>query len=161
MRDEFEAGIPENLKGLAERLSGWQPSAGNLDRDRLLYEAGREAGLAEARAIFRRRFWPMSAIAASLLILSLGLIATRSPDRKQPVKHVEMVKAPVADRTTDDEAPIAPADPNSYLALSRRIGAGSLDSVPTDRARTRSAPSNPVDSLTPLRTRDLDRLLNL
>ena len=161
MRDEFEVGIPENLKNFAERLVGWQPTAGNLDRDRLLYEAGREAGLAEARAMFRRRFWPMTAVAASLLALSVGLLITRAPDREQPTSRVDVVKGPRPDRAIGDETPIAPADPNSYLALSRRIGAGSLDSIPTDRARTGSAPSNPVDSLTPLRTRDLDRLLNL
>lgn len=143
----------DDLNALADRLRGWQPSAGGLDRDRLIFEAGRAAGLAEARTSFHKRFWPL-AMAASLL-LAAGFFMTRQPER------VEVAKAPQPPGPAVEIPPIPPTDPNSYLALSRQIAAGGLDPIRHDPARTAPDPSISVDRPSPLRARDLDRLLNL
>ena len=77
MRDPLGADdIPaDELNALADRLRGWRPSVGGLDRDRLIFESGRAAGLAEARATFRRRIWPL-AMAASMLVAVGWAVAT-------------------------------------------------------------------------------------
>jgi hypothetical protein len=143
----------DDLNTLADRLRGWQPSAGGLDRDRLIFEAGRAAGLAEARVSFHKRFWPL-ACAASLL-LAAGFFMTRQPER------VEVAEAPQPIRPIVEGLPISPIDPNSYLALSRQIAADGLDPIRRDPARSESDPSISADRPSPLRARDLDRLLNL
>jgi hypothetical protein len=144
----------DDLNALADRLRGWQPSTGGLDRDRLIFEAGRAAGLAEARASFHRRFWPL-AMAASLL-LATGLFMTRHPE---PVEVAEV--SPQPPRPIVVSPPIPPIDPNSYLALTRQIAAGGLDPIRRDSPRPESDPSISVDRPPPLRARDIDRLLNL
>jgi len=161
MRDEFDAGIPENLNALADRLRGWQPSSGGLDRDRLIFEAGRAAGLAEARTTYRKRFWPMAMATAASLLVAASVLLTRNPERKETPERIEMAKIPQHSQPLPETAPITPVDPNSYLALARRIADGILDPAPTDRVRSGSDLPNPVDHSTPLRARDLDRLLNL
>lgn len=143
----------DDLNALADRLRGWKPSAGALAHDRLIFEAGRAAGLAEARNSFRRRFWP-PAMAASLL-LAAGLFMTRHPDR------VEVAQVPQPPRPVVESPPIPPLDPNSYLALSRQIAAGGLVPVRHDPARSESDPSTSADRPPPLRARDLNHLLNL
>ena len=161
MRDEFDAGIPENLNALADRLRGWQPSSGGLDRDRLIFEAGRAAGLAEARTVYRKRFWPMAMATAASLLLAVGLFLTREAEPSGRQERNEMAKISQQSQPLPETVPITPVDPNSYLALARQIADGSLDQGPTEPTRSGVDHPSPIDRPTPLRARDLDRLLNL
>jgi hypothetical protein len=153
-----------DMNALAARLQGWRPSAGGLDRDRLIFESGRAAGLAEARARFRRQFWPL-ATAASLLLATVGFLLARQQVHEQ--REAAEAEVAVADsfplQPTHPIPAIEPIDPNSYLALARRFASGDVDPIQAAPVRpsesNRSSPS--VDQPPPLRARDFDRLLNL
>lgn len=159
-RDDIDTPAADPLNVLADRLRGWQPSTIGLDRDRLIYEVGRAAGLAEARTQFRRRLWPL-AVAASLL-LGISLVVTTRPRTKiaEPTRVEVAVREPQPSLPPVEMPPIAPVDPNSYLALARRIEDGSLESGQKATHTNSHAPAS-SNGPPPLRARDLDRLLNL
>jgi hypothetical protein len=163
--DPNTANSSEELNALAARLQTWRPSAGGLDRDRLIFESGRAAGLAEARAMDRGRLWPM-ATAASLL-LAVGFYMARGPEKGGEPERIDLAvksaEVPRSPQPIAESAPIAPIDPSSYLALARQFASGDLDPIQAEPVRpsdsNRSSP--PVDRPPPLRARDFDRLLNL
>ena len=173
-RDD-ENPIGPDLTALERRLAGWQPSAGSLDRDRMLYDAGRAAAGA--------RTW--RAIAASLLIASVGLAALLAHQHSSLVRERALLSQERAERlqvetalaarpaaaqpATSSPLPAAiePPSPSSYLALSARMADGLDDLLSRgsgiDPAPTRSAPANPGEELhpEPLRPRDVRRVLEL
>jgi hypothetical protein len=59
--------VDPELSALEQRLAAWRPSPGALDRDRMLYDAGRAA----ARAENRLQSWRLAT--AALLVISIGL----------------------------------------------------------------------------------------
>src|SRR4029077_18348169 len=56
-----------------ERLRSWVPSARGLDRDRMLFEAGRAQGQESLRARTSARLWKLATAAALLLASGLGM----------------------------------------------------------------------------------------
>ncbi|HVX86206.1 MAG TPA: hypothetical protein VH253_15595 [Phycisphaerae bacterium] len=46
--NEANGGVPEELEAFQRRLAGLRPAATSLDRDRVLFESGRAAGMAGA-----------------------------------------------------------------------------------------------------------------
>ncbi len=163
-RGDHDPGIPaESLDPLADRLRAWQPATPvDIDRDRLIFEAGRAAGIAETRRAYRGRFWPL-ATAASLLMATAGFLLARQQGREQGRRPetVESVAIPSILQPTAELPPIEPVDPNSYLALARRIADGHLDPFQAGSKSPDPDSSRPRNDSAPLRARDVDRLLNL
>ncbi|SIO60484.1 hypothetical protein SAMN05444166_6409 [Singulisphaera sp. GP187] len=145
-----------------QRLGQWRPAAGGLDRDRMLFEAGR----ASAGDASLRRFAVGSI--AGLLVVALGLgglLVHERSQRRFVEAELAAVRHPVnVDRPTSP-APtvVVAADPNSYLVLTRRM----IDSAPDEFPFTASLPAPAQPSLpdepplTPLRARQLGRVIEL
>ena len=70
-----------DLSELERRLAAWRPAAGALDRDRMLYEAGRAA----ARADGRVQSWRLAT--AALVLLAVGLGGLLVHERSQRHAH--------------------------------------------------------------------------
>lgn len=90
--ENFDAELPEELKLLETALRQLTPTASQIDRDQLMYQAGQasvlstgDTGVALARQLSvmnrRQNYWPMATAALVLLSITLGglwLHATRS-----------------------------------------------------------------------------------
>ncbi|QDV38768.1 hypothetical protein [Tautonia plasticadhaerens] len=144
-------GPDEPLTPLEARLLGWRPSPGGLDRDRMLFEAGRSGALAEARG----RFW--RGATAGLVLASIGLVVALIDARvDQGALRDELAamkaRGGVFDASVEPSwgtsstpdpreiaaEPVAPPpiepvalDASSYLAMTRRLV--SLDGTLADR----------------------------
>ena len=176
-RDD-ENPIGPDLTALEHRLSGWRPSAGSLDRDRMLYDAGRAAA-AGARP------WPL--MAASLLLATLGLAALLAHEHSalgrertllaQERAQRRQLETALAARTeasqstfpspVQQDAPIEPPAPSSYLALTARLAADVDDPAPPhiiddpERRALAPAPERGPARPSPFRPHDFRRVLDL
>ena len=96
---------------LAERLSRFTPDAGGLDRDALLFAAGR----ASARP--GRRWKALAGALAASQVLTLVLLWPHAPPAAPSVAPAP----PVAVQTAE---PAPPPDPSSWSSLRDRMFAG-------------------------------------
>jgi hypothetical protein len=72
MSDErFKEKLPDELKAVETALRGLTPAAGAIDRDRLMYLAGR-ASARQPSPKLSRFVWPLTTAALLLLSLTLG-----------------------------------------------------------------------------------------
>lgn len=91
-----------NADPLVEKLSRFSPDASGLDRDALLFQAGRASAPP-------RRFWPaVAGILALSQAATLLYFLTRNPDPSAPVA----TSVPVAEPTTP--APDASREPETW-----------------------------------------------
>jgi hypothetical protein len=117
---------PEHeLKALEAALSGLTPSAGRLDRDRVLFRAGQKAAP-------RRWLWP--AVAAALVLLSTGLgTALLLRPGAIVVERIVYLKAPPAAKP-DEEPPSAfaeaPPSWSRYYQIREAVLTRGLDALP-------------------------------
>lgn len=91
--------IPPDLTKLEATLAGLLPAAAGLNRDRLIYEAGR-------RSLPRRRGWPAAAVLFAGLSLALGFQSFLRPE--PPPRVVEIVKLVPAPAPSTAQMPSAP-----------------------------------------------------
>ena len=153
-RDD-EHDIAPDLSRTERRIAAWRPSAVAIDRDRMLYEAGRASARAAARP------WQFATAATLLLAVGLGGWAVRERSR---------LANELAARSTITLPPsmpelIEPPDPNSYRALSALPPEGweMASAIENDLASksphpdTAERPTHP----TPLRPQDILRVLDL
>lgn len=103
----------DDLTALERSLSGLAPSRA-VDRDRLMYEAGRRAGLREASRGWR---WPAVAAAFALATLVQGVVLSRRP-AERVVERIVAVPDPmpapdpvVILTRREPERPRRPGDP--------------------------------------------------
>lgn len=154
--------LPEGpLSDLERRLERWRPLPGSLDRDRMLFDAGRAAARAES--------WGRlgAALAASFALVAVGLGGLLVRERGD--RHA--LEATLAERTREPALPervsplptFAEPAPNSYLALSRRILASGLEELPqaASNAPRGEIPERPEPPLTPLDARWRGGLMDL
>lgn len=146
----------EPINEIENRLALWKPAATALDRDTLLYEAGRAAGRAEMRSHIVH-----GSLACSLIaIVVLGGTLVRDRPRNDAIKPnrggaiiIESATnaAPNPDAIAIDRgwepAPILSTD--SYLALSRAAGSGGFESAPRPNPSESSTRSNSTDYASP------------
>lgn len=100
--------LPPELEGLAAQLRGLTPAPAALNRDRLMFEAGRAAagrGLA---------MWRGLAAAALLLAATLGAWAGWQGDRV--VERVVYVPAPTPERSPAEKLPEKPVQQGQPVA---------------------------------------------
>jgi hypothetical protein len=163
----------DEMKALEERLGSWVPSLGNVDRERMLFEAGRASSLGSTRIENGSRFWKLSTAAAVLLAAALAFAWKQERGRIQALEQVILAQdgRPGGQPKIEPEPePVPenrdlPVDPGSYLGLVRQLKIQSMDGGPIDfptaPASSSSGPTPPVPNPRPLRPRDLDRVIAL
>jgi hypothetical protein len=158
---------PENdPTGFERRLAAWLPAPTALDRDRMLFDAGRASARAEARG----RVWTSAAVVLTLLLVGMGTLFARERSRCLALQTM-LAARPAAAGPTLAEAPpqvALPArsaerpGPNSYLVLTMRLGSGELDIPPASPVRNAAhTPDKTGPQRPPLRPRAFERLLDL
>ncbi len=172
--DENEIG--PDLTALERRLSAWRPAAGALDRDRMLYDAGRAAAGA--------RSWRLAA--AALLIATLGLGGLLIHEKRELARDRSLLAQERAHRLEAETALAARAGasqpsaaipaatpaiglpaPESYLVLTSRLAQGVVEAPwPADGREPApigpsSRSSEPSPRPVPLRPSDIQRVLDL
>jgi hypothetical protein len=158
--------------GLERRLASWLPATTALDRDRMLFEAGRASALAEPSG----NAWPAAAVALALLLAGLGGLFAREHSRRVALETVLAARppvqapAPVFAATPPRVAPPGPAPsaerpgPSSYFVLTTRLtaGEGELDFPPVFRKPSAEDPPGETRPRPPtLRPRGFERVLDL
>lgn len=109
----------DELNDLASRLAAWKPSTTGLDRDRMLFDAGRQS----AQPGRGRVAWPVISGCLAILAATLGVELVRDRSARMAISgglrqiglavHENHQRPPV-------QPPIAePPAPDSYLAASR------------------------------------------
>jgi hypothetical protein len=162
------------LKAIENSLRAWVPSVGGLDRDRMLFEAGRAA--AQGVQATRRALWlyRLATAAALLLSASMGYGWQRERDQRQALSEalasLQETTQPI-DPIADGQAPMSRfttagnnLDPSSYLAIMRTMSRESYIErhlpVPDDEKQGRDR-RPPTALPQPLRPRNFDRVLTL
>jgi len=157
-----------NLNAMERRLAAWRPASGGLDRDRMLYEAGRAA----ARADGRVQSWRLATAALILMVVGLGglMMHERSQRHAMEVALAARTRpsqsAPTVPLLSATTA-IEPFAPSSYFALTSRLAQGNPDMSSPDIElepephRPATSPSDLLPQRRPLQPRDLQRVLDL
>jgi hypothetical protein len=171
-----ENSIGPDLSSLERRLAAWRPAAGALDRDRMLYDAGRAAAGA--------RTWRLAAAALLLAAVSLGGLLVNEREQlarehsllaRERMHRLEAETALAARARASEPSPAIPATapaieppaPDSYLVLTARLAQGVAEppwpDVGREPAPTGSSPrsSEPSPRPVPLRPIDIQRVLEL
>jgi|GEM_PF-6731167 len=143
-------------------LAGLRPVLGTLNRDRMLYEAGRASARGEARDRL------LMAASALLLVASLGLggLLVQERARRQALEVALAARdqeaiPPSEKLVLPKSSPVVEIAPTSYLALSRHIQPGGLDEVDPpieDAGQGDSAEGS--ESKMPIRVRDARGILD-
>jgi hypothetical protein len=148
------------------RLATWLPAATALDRDRMLFEAGRASARAEARG----KVWPFAALGLALLLVGLGGLFARERSQRIALETVlaanrpaqESVLAATPPRVALPNPIMERPDPSSYFVLTTRLGSGDVDFPPVSReSSTERPPSGTGPPPLPLRLRSVVRVLDL
>ena len=147
--------LPEcPLSDLERRLQRWRPLPGSLDRDRMLFDAGRASARAES--------WGRlgAALAASFALVAVGLggllVRERGYRHALEVTLAERTREPVLADPAPPPLPSRPAPArDSYLALTRRILTTGLDDLPPSASKVSRGEltDGPAPSFVPLRVR--------
>jgi hypothetical protein len=161
---------PENeLNAMERRLAAWRPASGGLDRDRMLYEAGRAA----ARADDRVQSWRLAAAALTLLTVGLGGLLAHEQSQRQALETSIAMAArinpaqPAGEIALPAPKEIPAIEPSSYIALTLRLSQGTPDMSSLDRQLEPKPHRVATDRLQvlperqPLQARDLQRVLDL
>jgi hypothetical protein len=140
------------LKGTEALLASLRPTAPALDRDRVMYEAGRTAerrelmlgGSGASRGSSARRAGMVAALAASLLI-GVWVGDRRARDHELPVPEVNVVqKFPPAERAAPAGEPVGPIvlPADSYGRLRKHLAAADFDDPAFGAERSHVAPAS-------------------
>jgi hypothetical protein len=121
------------LAALEARLTALTPRPAGLDRDRLMFLAGRAAAAQTARRGWTSWLWPCATAASLALAVVLGLRGARP----QPVGPQA---ADVAAAAPDTSRP----GPNSYMELRARLLARGVDALPESSASADPSPAQPL-----------------
>jgi hypothetical protein len=161
-----------DMSEVERRLAAWRPATGALDRDRMLYDAGRAAARTDGR------IWSWRLAMASLALLTVGLFVLLARERSrgkeleaslaaatrinpaQPVGELEL-------RASGETPAIEAVLPSSYFALSARLSRGNPGTsspdveFELDDHRPAGGRLELLPRQQPLQPRDLYRVLDL
>jgi hypothetical protein len=163
----------DHLSSLEERLRSWVPSPGGLDRDRMLFEAGRAEVQEPIQAGTSVRLWKYATAAAVLLASGLGMAwhNERSQRRALELSFARLAPPPPAspgstpELITEGQEKEAAVDPTSYLALLRQLkrleDATNLEPQRTAPGTVQRVRAADPPRTAPLRPRDWDRVISL
>ena len=153
-----------DLTGLEQQLARFRPAPIALDRDTMLFEAGRASALLERRG----RLGSSMAAVFALLAVGLGGLFVRERARLLALEVKLKTETRVIARQSPSVSPIPdrpfrPIEPDSYLSLTRQFLSVGLDLVPQKvRQEPReSTPDRPSPSTPPLRVRGSDGLSDI
>lgn len=177
-------GQDENeLTAFEGRLATWRPAAGGLDRERMLYDAGRSV----ARADSRVQAWRLATAAVVLLLIGSSAMIVRQQSliardkhllarelsRRRSLEAALVVQIPspatpgAVSHRPADATPVEPFAPASYFALVSRQALDMADAS-WPEAEKPSAEHRPGPGLSkkppadaPLRPREIERILDL
>lgn len=151
----------DELNETERRLAGWSPAAPMLNRDRMLFEAGRAAARTEARG----RLAMIVAADFAVLAIAIGVWALREDAARKRLElalaeHSQLLNAVSATQVAAPvPGPVPPAVPaparDSYLALTHRLANDGLDETVTAPPRSiqDEHPASPRRTPTPLNSR--------
>jgi hypothetical protein len=165
---------PENdhdfdMSEVSCRLAAWRPASGGLNRDRMLYEAGRAAARAEGRI----QSWRLATAALTLLTVGLGGLLAHERSQRQALETSIAVAARIKSAQPAGEIALpapkeTPAiEPSSYIALTLRLSQGTPDMSSLDLQlepkphRVATGRLQVLPERQPLQARDLQRVLDL
>jgi hypothetical protein len=158
-----------DLSAVERRLAVWRPAAGGLDRDRMLYEAGRAAAKADGRV----QSWRLATAALALLTVGLGGLLTHERMQRRALETSIAIAGridaaqPAAEIALPASAKNPAIEPSSYFALTSRLSRGNPDISSPDvnfepePRRPATGPSDLPPQWRPLQPRDLQRVLDL
>jgi hypothetical protein len=156
-----------DLTALERRLAGWRPTTGGLDRDRILFDAGRAAAQADGRS----RLWQFTTVALVFVTAGIGGLLTHERSRRLALETQAADRTDLPEPRSLASASVQlvrfePPGPNSYLALTSQLAKAVRDlSSPDAGLESRltqpagASESSPYSE--PLRPRDLERVLDL
>jgi hypothetical protein len=154
-------GPQDDLSELERPLKGLSPVAGDLSRERMLFEAGR----ARAQADSRRRFL-MLASAATLVVVGLGVFSFVERSKRLALEVAiagleERREAPASSSVPPFSIASNDDSPYSYRALSHLQGSGGLheSELAADAMRPARGSTGAQSEQAPLRVRDTGKLL--
>jgi hypothetical protein len=157
--DTNTPGPEGELTDLEQRLSHWRPASEGLDRDRMLFEAGRAASRAEVRAwIGFASSAALALVTAGLGVLLVGERAHRQALEARIVQQENAAKAPALPEPLPPPIVAQTLSPDSYLALTHRLQTVGLDEALTPASGT-PPDHSPVVPEPTLRVQDVGRLL--
>ncbi len=163
----------DHLSSLEERLRSWVPSAGRLDRDRMLFEAGRAQVKGPIQAGTRATLWKYATAAAVLLASGLGMAWHNERSQRRALELTVATLAPpppapfvaTPELMTERQEKEAAIDPTSYLALVQQLkhleDATNLEPQRTAPGTVPSVRAADPPQTAPLRPRDWDRVISL
>jgi hypothetical protein len=140
--EPFEEKLSDELKSVEQALRGLTLAAGTIDRDRLMYLAGR-ASIERPISNFLRFAWPLAT--AALLLLSLGLSGgvLYLAGMKQQIVVVQRDAAPNTAMTavSNPDNPAVPSAVNyqtapsggfNYMQLRNAVLVHGVDALPPE-----------------------------
>jgi hypothetical protein len=161
----------DHLSSLEERLRSWVPSPGGLDRDRMLFEAGRAEVQGPIQTGTSGRLWKYATAASVLLASGLGIAwhNERSQRRALELTFARLAPPPALvstpDLMTERQEEETNVDPSSYLALVRQMNrledAADLEPHRTASGTVPSVRAADPPQTAPLRPHDFDRVISL
>jgi hypothetical protein len=134
------------LTDLERALLALAPAVAALDRDQLLFEAGRRSA--------RRRGWPFATAALALLAAGLGAALILRP-APPPVERPIVVQVPspepsppdLSELPPDSEPGPPPAGQPGYFQLREQLLARGLDALPLPPPAPAAGPPSTLDDL--------------
>jgi hypothetical protein len=163
----------DSIRAIEERLRSWVPSAGGLDRDRMLFEAGRAEVQGPVRDNVGSWLWRFATAASLLLASSLGWAWQNERSQRRALElTVTRLASPspaslgsTVELMTKRQERETSVDPMSYLALVRKVNR--LEESPTfEQKRAEPGPVQKMNATSPprpvpMRPHDFDRVIAL
>lgn len=128
-----EEPLKPELAAIQAALAALTPQAAGLDRDRVMYLAGRAAACQPARRRAAAWLWPCATAASLMLAAVLGL---RGPRPSEPAQVAAFAPSPYQ------------PDANTYLRLRELVLARGVDALPeptVSSGRGDAQPLRPLD----------------
>ena len=153
----------KELNKVADALAALTPRPAHLDRDGLLFEAGR-------RSVRPGRFWPIATLAAGVVACVLLVALVIGPEPTTVVRWIQLDQPPTGTpQTIVAPAPSgaalefeeAPLPPGSYWHLQQSALRNGIERMPMADPDVAATPPRPRDPIPSVGSRDMATTLLL